>query len=293
MPEDPTDARRPQAPASPGTRILVPNPFPKDDPRHARWLEIDRSMWEMDARRHAHLLRRMASAPVEQLHTFYVPAVVEKFDLAWKFYIGSVTTYEEAASCEKTLRESSASMYQWFCSFLDRRPPPLVSPGDLLGDLKLRLGARVAHWTAEAIHGAREATEASGQGTDGPGLVSATWEDVAIDFISDFSLCITVKTNTATLGYAEFGFDDRKARKPNLAWLTLRSLAENRGAISTSFAERRKTEKRMQEIRAALRAYLVKARVDIPRKANPLPYDKHKKKYNSRFRIGTRPSFNS
>ena len=99
----------------------------------------------MDARRHAHLLRRMASAPVEQLHTFYVPAVVERFDLAWKFFIEGVTTYEEAASCEKALRESSTRMYQSVRSFLDKRPPPWwVSRGDLLGDLKLRLGARVA-----------------------------------------------------------------------------------------------------------------------------------------------------
>ena len=133
----------------------------------------------------------------------------------------------------------------------------------------------------------------AGQGTDGPGLVSATWEDVAIDFIDDFSLCITVKTKTSTLGYAELGLDDRKARKPNLAWLTLKSLAEEGGAISVPFRKRLKTEKRMQEIRAALRAYLLKAGVDIPPKSEPLPYDKHQREYSSRFKIGTRPSFDS
>ena len=118
--------------------IPIPNPFPENDPRHARWLECARIVWEMDTRRQANLLRRMASTPDEQLHTLFVPAAVERFDLPWKLFIEGVTTYEEAAFFEETLRKSSARVYQWFRGFLDKRSPR-ASRGDLLGDLRVRL----------------------------------------------------------------------------------------------------------------------------------------------------------
>lgn len=160
------DATSPQEPHEPASRYapLGPNPFPEDDPRHDRFLEVSRTVREKYARWHADLLRRIASTPNEQMHTMYLRMAVERFDLDSAFFIPAVTTYEEAELCEEVLPKLSTAVYELLSRSLDSDPPPFlrsVSKSDLLGDLKLKLNQRVAHWTAEALRHAREAAEAA------------------------------------------------------------------------------------------------------------------------------------
>lgn len=139
------------------THVLGPNPFPKDDPRHEQYLELGLVVRELDARRQANMLKRFNSAPDEELHKFYVQAVIERFDLAAAFAVLAVTDYQAAAECEQGLRTSSERTHDWFRSFLAPRTFRWVSKGDLLADLKMRLAERVAHFTAQALRCAREA----------------------------------------------------------------------------------------------------------------------------------------
>jgi hypothetical protein len=85
------------------------------------------------------------------------------------------------------------------------------------------------------------------------------WEDIEIRFTSEDRIQITVvgKSDNPTYNYEEFGLFDRRNRRPNLAWITLRSLAEGRGTMKQSPSAQRWSdiEKRMQELRAHLRKH--------------------------------------
>lgn len=87
--------------------------------------------------------------------------------------------------------------------------------------------------------------------------VSVTeWTAVEIVFLSDERLQISGRLET--VNYAEFGLEDRRSHTPNRAWLTLRLLAESEGDLPLEKMERRnrsKVEKRIQEIRGALKRY--------------------------------------
>jgi hypothetical protein len=97
------------------------------------------------------------------------------------------------------------------------------------------------------------------------GKISA-WEELEISFLSDERVQLTVGVHTETRNYAELGFDDGRNHKPNSAWETLRSLAEQGGTLETSTASTwPKVEKRIQEIRRVLRKHFAIS-------ADPLPF---------------------
>ena len=120
---------------------------------------------------------------------------------------------------------------------------------------------------------------------DPPSLKS--WEDLEISFLSDERVQIIRSGKpTETLNYAEMDFKDGRNGKPNQAWLTLRALAEEHGIIrdaKTTGSAWRKVEKRMQEIRKALRKHF-----DIS--SDPVPFVQGTG-YQACFKIGCGPSF--
>src|ERR1035437_2588353 len=131
-----------------------------------------------------------------------------------------------------------------------------------------------------------EATnERAGAGSD---RRAANWEDVQIIFLSDERVQIRNVSQTETRNYAELGFADGRSKKPNQAWVTLRTMAQEDGLIRDGSKIGRawpKVEKRMQEIRKALRDHF-----DIS--ADPLPFVSGAG-YQACFRIGCGPSFHT
>lgn len=114
----------------------------------------------------------------------------------------------------------------------------------------------------------------------------ASWQLVEIFFISDERVQICDGTKTETLNYTEFGFEDGRNGKPNLAWVTLRALAEEGGVIrdaAKTGSNWTTIEKRIQEIREVLRNHFHIS-------ADPVPFVKGEG-YRAHFKIACRPSF--
>jgi hypothetical protein len=112
----------------------------------------------------------------------------------------------------------------------------------------------------------------------------STWEELEIRFLSDERVQLTVGVYTETRNYAELGFEDGRNHKPNLAWETLRSLAEQDGTFEVSTTSTwAKVERRMQEIRRVLQKHFAIS-------ADPLPFVRGNG-YQARFRIHCAPSF--
>jgi hypothetical protein len=120
-----------------------------------------------------------------------------------------------------------------------------------------------------------------------PDFLARQWEEVEIRFLSDERLQIIAGEHTETRNYAEFGFEDRRSKAPNLAWVTLRSLAEAGGTIRrpNNGQDWPSVEKRMQEIRRIFRNHF---KIDD----DPLPFIEGAG-YRARFKISCAPSFNS
>ena len=114
-----------------------------------------------------------------------------------------------------------------------------------------------------------------------------SWDEIEIRFLSDERLQVISKDGRPTLNYAEFGFEDGRSEKPNMAWETLRSIAEGGGVIlpAGNGPDRAALEKRIQEIRRRLRD-----RFGIDE--DPLPFTKGEG-YRARFKIECGPSYNS
>jgi hypothetical protein len=120
----------------------------------------------------------------------------------------------------------------------------------------------------------------------------AGWAAIEILFLSDERVQIRNGGHTETRNYAELGFADRRIErgktKPNLAWLTLRVMAERSGILrdGTKTGETwPKLEKRMQFIRKAFRKHFGIT-------ADPVPFIA-KTGYQASFKIGCGPSFRS
>jgi hypothetical protein len=114
------------------------------------------------------------------------------------------------------------------------------------------------------------------------------WDRVEILFLSDERVQIFNGSKKETLNYAELGFADGRKDTPNQAWLTLRAMAEQNGIIkdgSATGAPWRKLEKRMQEIRKAIRKHF-RATTD------PLLFVKGTG-YQARFKIGCGRSYDT
>jgi hypothetical protein len=119
----------------------------------------------------------------------------------------------------------------------------------------------------------------------------ASWQAIEISFLSDERVQIRNGSNTETYNYGELGFADRRAKqepKPNQAWVTLRTMAEQNGIIrdgAKAGATWAKVEKRIQEIRKVLRKHF---RIT----ADPIPFVEGTG-YQTCFKIGCSPSFHT
>jgi hypothetical protein len=118
------------------------------------------------------------------------------------------------------------------------------------------------------------------------------WDAIEITFLSDERVQMRNGANTETCNYAELGFADHRVKqgkpKPNLAWVTLRAMAEQNGVIRDGAKTRAswpKVEKRMQDIRKALRKHFGIA-------ADPIPFLEGTG-YQACFKISCSPSFHT
>jgi hypothetical protein len=124
-------------------------------------------------------------------------------------------------------------------------------------------------------------------------VTPVAWADVEISFLSDVRVHIRRGASIETYNYAELGFADARVKhggtpKPNLAWVTLRAMAEQQGLIrngSTTGTAWRKVEKQMQVIRKALRK-----RFNIS--ADPVPFIAGTG-YRACFKISCAPSYHT
>jgi hypothetical protein len=126
------------------------------------------------------------------------------------------------------------------------------------------------------------------KGGSGSGRRAAKWEDIEISFLSDERVQIRNGPQPETRNYAELGFEDRRNGKPNRAWLMLRDLAEMRGIIrypTKTCGVWSKVEKRMQEIRKALRQHFGISTDSVPFIEGT--------GYQAQFKIGCSPSFDA
>jgi hypothetical protein len=141
---------------------------------------------------------------------------------------------------------------------------------------------------------AQEGPEAEPQGVSGvdtakPSLgEAATWDTIEISFLSEERVQIRNGATTETRNYTEFGFEDRRSGKPNLAWKTLLALAAERGMLQNAAKtgqEWLEVEKRIQEIRKVLRKHFLIS-------ADPIPFVEGTG-YQALFKISCRPSFDT
>jgi hypothetical protein len=129
-------------------------------------------------------------------------------------------------------------------------------------------------------------------GGDAENRSAADWTAIEIVFLSDERVQIRRASQTETCNYAELGFADRRIEdgnaKPNLAWVTLRAMAEQNGIIQNgeqAGAAWPKVEKRMQDIRRVLRTHFGLT-------GNPVPFVKGVG-YEASFKIRCGPSFHT
>lgn len=110
------------------------------------------------------------------------------------------------------------------------------------------------------------------------------WEAIEIRFLSELTFQAMVDGQVhPPQTYVEAGFGDGRHRhgRPKAAWETLRELAESDGVLRTA-PKWPRLEKRIQEIRALLRAHF-----RLP--GDPVPY--RDGAYRARFRIGVNHSY--
>ena len=136
--------------------------------------------------------------------------------------------------------------------------------------------------------GAEPAQEQPAKVANGAHGGGASWRSIEISFLSDERVQIRNGTDTETRNYGELGFADRRSEKPKLAWVTLRTLAEQRGIIrdaGKTGGDWPKVEKRIQEIRKVLRKHFSIT-------ADPIPFVEGTG-YQACFKIGCSPSFHT
>jgi hypothetical protein len=117
---------------------------------------------------------------------------------------------------------------------------------------------------------------------------TVTWDTIEISFLSEERVQIRNGATTETRNYTEFGFEDRRSGKPNLAWKTLLALAAERGMLQNAAKtgqEWLEVEKRIQEIRKVLRKHFLIS-------ADPIPLVEGTG-YQALFKISCRPSFDT
>jgi len=109
----------------------------------------------------------------------------------------------------------------------------------------------------------KEVRDASSDST----TVATEWSEIEIVFTSEHRIQVCIGPSRQTYNCGDLGFEDRRTTNPNLAWMTLRELAESEGTIkhaSMKIGDWPKVEKRMQEIRKVLRKLFNTAADPIP-----------------------------
>ena len=157
------------------------------------------------------------------------------------------------------------------------------------------LAASRSRWMGEAL---RKVTGTANTGNDRhprPGSQNCPqprdWSEIAICFLSDERVQVTIGTETQTHNYAEMGFASKKNGTPIEAWGTLRVLARHEGSLRavadpTVWAT---YEKRIQEIRRKFKTHFRLAE-------DPIPFIKKKGRasevfgYQTKFNISCHPS---
>ena len=111
----------------------------------------------------------------------------------------------------------------------------------------------VSEAAATVRDSARSATEVLSSNSQHEPL--GKWEDLKISFLSEERIQIQTPSKIRTFNYTEFGLNDRRNGKPNMAWIALRSLAENQGILKQPPNGQKwaNVEKQMQKIRVHLR----------------------------------------
>jgi hypothetical protein len=134
---------------------------------------------------------------------------------------------------------------------------------------------------------AKEPTQTASQRSGCLSFRLNDWQDLEIRFLSDERIHLNVGECSETRNYAEFGFEDRRTKKPNLAWVTLRALAQKEGIIKQAVngQDWRSVEKRIQEIRRLFRKHF---ELD----ADPIPFVDGLG-YKASFKINCAPFFES
>jgi len=114
----------------------------------------------------------------------------------------------------------------------------------------------------------------------------SSWPEIEITFLSDERVEICSGDARKTYNYSELGFEDRRNGRPNRAWIKLREMAENGGAIQSPRAGKDLSicQKRIEEIRKKLRNHFGIG-------TDPIPFNGNT--YKASFKISCRPSFNT
>ena len=178
-----------------------------------------------------------------------------------------------AASEESGMIVSVCVASATFCSQLERKAFEQSEPSNRTGLACLSTDAN-------------EAESAIAQNGDKvPESSPVSWSEIEIAFLSDerVGICRGADTNRETLNYSELGFEDRRSGKPNRAWVTLREIARQRGAMLQPSAgkDRAMIQKRIEEIRQKLRGH-------FGIQADPIPFNGNR--YQVSFKIDCRPS---
>lgn len=160
------DADNPSRPKSEDS-VLGPNPYEKEDPRHAQWLHFRSLDAEGDARSNAAWLGRAARSP-EQFPRWRIEieVMLERFDrgaaLQLEAFVTDDETLEGYVHC---LRKEAQWMHR---KFLDESSPtPSSRQAEANEELRMRLAQHVESWKAEALRHVRESlvVESHGKAT--------------------------------------------------------------------------------------------------------------------------------
>jgi len=113
-----------------------------------------------------------------------------------------------------------------------------------------------------------------------------SWQGIEIAFLSDERVGICSGGERKTYNYNELGFEDRRKRTANRAWIMLREMAKSGGTIPrpTAGKGRAMVQKRIEEIRRKLRSH-------FGIEADPIPFNGNT--YQASFKIGCEQSFDT
>jgi hypothetical protein len=120
-----------------------------------------------------------------------------------------------------------------------------------------------------------------------PMSVATSWHEIEISFSSDERIQICRGDGSReTHNYGEFGFEDKRSGKQNLAWCMLLELAKEGGTLPRPPAGRRRAfvQKRIEEIREILRNH-------FGIEGDPIPFNGDT--YQTSFKISRRRCYDA